>query len=175
MAYTLGGQDLSFYGPGQDPSGIGMWQAPTVTGATSMPDSASLDNNPFWSQSGAQFAASSVAPGQVPDTAAQSAGLAGGSGALMGAGIGAGLGILSSIGQQNAYKNAAKAAAVQTRFSPWSHLGGGKMPEAPNSLGQIAGLTASGATLGQGLSGGSLAPVAYMNRVPNTWNMNNGY
>ena len=84
----------------------------------------------------------------------------GNSGSMTGLMIGAGLGLLSSIGQQSAYQAQAKAAATQTRYSPWTHMGAGQLPAVPNSLGQVAGLAAAGATLGQGVSGGSLMPMA---------------
>lgn len=100
---------------------------------------------------------------------AASEGVAGNSGALMGGAIGAGLGLLSSIGQQNSYKNKMKALATTQRFSPWTHMQG-QQPNEPNALGQLAGLAASGATLGQGLAGGSVVPAAYMNR--SSWGPN---
>jgi hypothetical protein len=105
-----------------------------------------------------------------PEPLAQSEGVAANKGATTGTLIGAGLGLLSSLGAQNAYEAQAKAAAAQTRWSPWTRMGAGKMPDAPNALGQVAGLAASGATLGQAIGGGSVAPIAYMNRPYGGWN-----
>lgn len=73
--------------------------------------------------------------------------------------IGAGLGILSAIGSSNAHKYAGLAAAAQTRWSPWTHLGAGQMPAPNNSLGQIAGLTAAGGAMGQGNMGALFKPT----------------
>lgn len=71
--------------------------------------------------------------------------------------IGAGLGILSALGASNARKYQGLAAAAQTRWSPWTKLGLGQMPGPSNAMGSIAGLTAAGGTLAQGLQGGNLA------------------
>jgi hypothetical protein len=98
----------------------------------------------------------------APDSAAQAAGTAGTGSTVAGAAIGAGLGLLQSIGQQNAYKNRALAAATQTRFSPWTRLGLGQMPNSPNALGSILGLGASGAAFGQALGGGNVTPLTKM-------------
>ena len=70
--------------------------------------------------------------------------------------IGAGLGLLSALGAGNAHKYAGLAAAAQTRWSPWTKLGLGKMPEDTNALGKITALTAAGGALGQGTAGANL-------------------
>lgn len=77
---------------------------------------------------------------------------------MMGMGIGAGLGLLSAIGKANAREHEARAAAVQTRFSPWTRMGLGKMPEQANALGPILGYGASGAALQQGMQNGKMSP-----------------
>ena len=116
--------------------------------------------NIYGPNAGSASVAGPVAGGASP--AASSAGVAGNSGATTGMAIGAGLGLLSAIGQQNAYQHQAKAAATQTRFSPWTKMGLGSMPTPPNALGQILGYGAAGGAMGQAAGGGSLVPMAMM-------------
>lgn len=89
-----------------------------------------------------------------PSTPVTSSALKGNTGTGMA--IGAGLGILSALGASNAHKYAGLAAAAQTRWSPWTHMGLGQMPAPENALGTIAGLTAAGGTMGQGMSGANM-------------------
>lgn len=72
---------------------------------------------------------------------------------LGGIAMGGGLGILSAIGQENAYQALMKESETYTKNSPWTKMQF-KQPTAPNELGTVTGLAASGGAQGQGSSGG---------------------
>lgn len=138
------------------------------------------DTNNFFSGANPYSPESAAASSATAPLAAQAAGTAGNSGALAGAGIGAGLGVLNAV-YQNAQRNKmVHAAATQTKFSPWTHLGAGQTPAPANPIGSLAGLTAAGAMQGQALGGGSIAPLALsqqpgsMYQRPNPWTLGVG-
>ena len=91
-------------------------------------------------------------------TAAQQ-GVAGNTGAALGGGIGGVIGLLSAIGANNDANTQAREYATTTKYSPWTKLRA-NLPAAQNPFGQILGYGASGATMGQGLAGGSMLPLA---------------
>ena len=131
-----------------------MWNLgvdPGITGAADGIADPTADfsaNSPLLSSSGNPPAASAASQGTKANGDATTGML-----------IGAGLGLLSSIGQSNAHQAQGRAAAAQTRWSPWTHLGLGQMPANTNALGTIAGLTAAGGTMGQAVGGGSVSPM----------------
>lgn len=96
--------------------------------------------------------------GGIDNSAASSGGGDGGYGTGMA--IGGALGILSAIGQAHSYDAKAKEAATTTRFSPWTHM---HMENPQNrELATIIGMGTQGGAAQQGLSGGSMLPMAMM-------------
>lgn len=69
-----------------------------------------------------------------------------------GAAIGAGLGILQSIGGDNAYQAQMAEQEAKERYSGMTGHAPTADPGKPNALGNVVGLSAAGAQLGQGLT-----------------------
>lgn len=119
-----------------------------------------LDNSYSYSEPNTPSYSSELAAsaGSQPAAAAPSSSSGGGYGTGMA--IGGALGILSAIGQAHSYDAKAKEASTTTRYSPWTHM---HMDNPQNNeLATIVGMGTSGGAAQQGLSGGSMLPMAMM-------------
>ncbi|MCP3682933.1 MAG: hypothetical protein GY861_09605 [bacterium] len=77
---------------------------------------------------------------------------------------GAGLGMVKSAEEKKQRAQMGKAAAAQTKYSPWTGMGAGQVPAPQSSLMPILQGAMTGAMLGQSLGAptapGAGAPVA---------------